>query len=361
MIEDDRTRHRSGIDPELVAAHLDGKLLPDERAAVERALARRPDLARELGRGPRSRRRVVPFAVAAALLIAVAGTIAILSREVGVRRVEIPVEVRVLAVAGAPVRAVPPARTDPGTGAAESLEERSRLRVGDRIAAGALVDIGRGDRLLVLGPEGGFRVARSNGVDRLVPPRVVAERLLRAPAGGVPEERSLEGGGPRAVSPAGSIGGRRPTFVWSGSVEPGSTLLVEGIEGEVWSTEVAGDDPVGFPSDRDDLERRSVYRWSVVGPSGRSLWRQTFLVAGEDRVADADRSRTELAEIESPILRDAMLLLFEDDLALQAGVREAIRRLAGNPEGRQALEALQPALRRASLRRLIRQALDPPG
>ena len=58
MIDEPRRHPDADLDPELVAAYLDGKLFDEERRVVEQAMKDRPELARQLEIDPSSAHRV---------------------------------------------------------------------------------------------------------------------------------------------------------------------------------------------------------------------------------------------------------------------------------------------------------------
>ena len=368
MIDEPRRHPDADLDPELVAAYLDGKLFDEERRVVEQAMKDRPELARQLEIDPSSAHRVRerrdPLArlgprdggtrargpsgwtaslVAAALVLAFAGLWAILeSDRVRTRRVSLPFEARVLSVAG-----LPSTVADPGS-------ETSRIRLGEHLPAGSRLEVSRGDDLILLGPEGGFRVSRSRGLERRTPPMAEAGRVLRDRRASDSVPRRVEVSEIRAVSPTGRVAVRRPTFRWDGVLEAGSRLVLESVEGESWSISVSGDSSVVFPSDRPELRGDRAYRWTLFGPDGLPRGQQTFFAVDDAVRDDGLDARRELAGIDSPVLKDVLLLLAEDEVAFDDGISDAIARLSSSVQGLQALEVLEPTLRRAWLRREVR-------
>jgi hypothetical protein len=327
-----RGRDREETDiAELLAAHVDGTLFPEERAELEHRLRSEPGLlealraleddpepgateyrdspdgdaplVREAATSPADLRGTAPVrgldrwlglvavAAAAGILLVVAASR--IGQPPG-RAFPVPSPGRVLAVRG-DVRIV------------EGPYDVRRMRRWDRLVGG---------ETLRLGADGDVRLLRSSGLHRLtaegwsleiggIPDtaREFAARGDSAPAPG-PTRSSAGAGRVRPISPIARTSSPRPTFRWSGGRDgarasgapPSYRITLEGSDGLLFN-ETATGSIHEFPEDADDLVRGEVYSWALFRtasegspPSSASaLFEAIFVVASEGEAGELSR------------------------------------------------------------------------
>lgn len=325
----------SDVDPDLalerIAAYLDGSLFEDEARAVERDLAIDPRLRRlveelrsDSEEGAKAQTGWKKLGLPVGLLTVAAsilmGIFLLSSQDSGRRIVEVPRASRVVACRGEVVRVSnADGRVDPG----------EVLDVGDVLSASSRVSIESGAALEVFREDGVYELAGGTWRE-LTPSFGVTDRFL----GAAPEREAAAGdtrsGGPGAspIRPVCAVLPVRPSFEWNGDVGEGARLVVDRIEGVVFSVEIFGD-RMPFPEDAESLDRDVGYRWRVEDARGSILFRQTFSVASEAQMNDwretseAIRSSSVSADVE-----DLLLALVADATGLCEPAKAAATRLA---------------------------------
>jgi len=319
---DERKERR--IDPEILAAYVDGALFPEERRAVESRLrsdASAGEALRILERERLEERRsgYAASGEGGESVVREGRSAGHSDRVRRGRRLDSVLGLGIAAAAAALVVAVVlsglvesrtsnhrvtgPARIVAMRGEAWVVEGPFRRRPVDRW------ETFQGGERIDLGPRGELRVLRTTGLYRLSEagwkreieriPRS-AEDLVTTADGAVEERsRSAAADGPSPIGPVAVVETERPDFRWrdprpGGRAETGYDLLLEGEDGVVLRLRTAAP-IVALPSRVPSLRRGRVYVWKVsdAGPDASAagaLFEATFRVAAAGELADLERA-----------------------------------------------------------------------
>ncbi len=288
--------------------------------------------ARGRGRGWRGR-RVLGLGLPVGIL-AVAASLAVATflwrpgSTPGPRVFDVPADSRVVACRGDVVRVL---AREVGTrgGRGDMAPQAASIEVGDLLESASRVTLGPDARLEVFREDGVYELS-DDAWRPIAPSFGVTERFLaERPAFPVSKGETRSGAAPaRPIRPVCTVLPVRPSFEWTGEVGEGARLVVDRIEGVVFSAEIRGDS-LAFPEVEASLDRDVGYRWRIEDARGSVVFRQTFSVASEAEV-DQWRSRSETvrASSVSADVEDLLLAWVAKEAGLCEQAKAAATRLA---------------------------------